>query len=131
MGVYKVKQYIIARKDLDMPAGKLAAQAGHASLGAVLSIADKSKDGFSIDYEKYPAVKEWLEGSFAKVCLAVNSEEELKKCYEIAKAHNLPYANIIDNGTTVFNGTPTYTCVGIGPAYSSEIEPLFKHLKLY
>lgn len=137
MGVYKTKQYIIVRKDLDMPAGKLAAQAGHASVGALLKcgkpmsgFVSGNEMGYLIDYSN-SAVKEWLEGDFAKVCLEVNSEEELKKCYEIAKENNLPCSYIVDNGTTVFNGIKTPTCVGIGPAHSEEIEPLFKHLKLY
>lgn len=131
MGAYKTKQYIIARADLNMPAGKLAAQAAHASVGALLNASLKTANKVIIDYCVYPDIQEWMEGSFAKVCLAVNSEEELKECYEIAKSHNLPCAYIVDNGTTVFHGIPTPTCVGIGPAQSTVLEPLFKHLKLY
>ena len=131
MGVYKVKQYIIVRKDLNMPAGKMAAQAGHASVGALLNASMRASDKVYIDYSIYPDVQQWIEGDFAKVCLAVNSEDELRDCYKIAKQHKLPCAFIVDNGTTVFHGVPTPTCVGIGPAKSETIEPLFKHLKLY
>ena len=131
MGVYNVKQYIIARKDLNMPSGKLAAQAAHASVGALLKATENVASGKLINYDKFPDVKAWLEGDFAKVCLAVNSEEELERCYAIALENNIPCAYIIDNGTTVFNGVHTPTCVGIGPAKKEVIEPLFANLKLY
>lgn len=131
MGAYKTKQYIIARADLKMPAGKLAAQAAHASVGALLRCGTKDISMVSLEYANNPALRDWIEGDFAKVCLAVNSEEELRECYDIAKKHNFPCAFIVDNGTTVFHGQPTPTCVGIGPCYSEDIEPLFAHLKLY
>ena len=143
MGAYKTKQYIIVRKDLNMPAGKLAAQAAHASVGALFDasydIAPKTmgfgnkpqSEGLFISYQGRPAIREWVEGDFTKVCLAVDSEDELRKYYTIAREHNLPCAYIVDNGTTVFHGVPTPTCIGVGPAYSEHIEPLFKDLRLY
>lgn len=135
MGVYEFKQYLIVRKDLKMPAGKLAAQAAHASLGALLKsskvwVEGNEIKGYKIDYNN-PILKGWLEGSFAKVCLEVNSKEELDKYFEIAQKNHIPCAYIIDNGTTVFNGVATPTCIGVGPARSEDIEPLFKELKLY
>lgn len=142
MGVYPVKQLIIIRKDLGMNKGKLAAQAAHASMGALLKSAYHSNVSSAsderdfdqvliINLEDNPTVKAWLEGSFAKIALAVNSEEELEACREIAKNHGLRYSYIVDNGTTVFNGVPTPTCVGIGPAKSEILDELFSHLKLY
>jgi len=131
MGVYNVKQLIIIRKDLGMNKGKLAAQAAHASLGAILSIADKSAERVIIDCSKDPAVNAWLNGAFAKIALAVNSEEELEQCYKIAKENGFPCAYIVDNGTTVFNGVKTPTCLGIGPVESEKLDTLFGHLHLY
>lgn len=140
MGVYAVKQLIIIRKDLGMNKGKLAAQASHASMGALLKAFTKVSTGLDENgIDKfvlvYPTenkvVDEWLNGSFAKVALAVQSDEELKDCLELAKEHNLLYSYIVDNGTTVFNGVPTPTCVGIGPAESEVLDKLFGHLKLY
>lgn len=131
MGVYNVKQLIIIRKDLGMNKGKLAAQASHASLGALLSVAQRNEDAVVIDCTQDPATNAWLKGAFAKIALAVNSEAELEQCYALAKEHGLPCAYIVDNGTTVFNGVKTPTCVGIGPADSEKLDALFSHLRLY
>ena len=138
MGVYKIKQYILIRKDLEMPAGKLGAQAAHASVGTLMkcavrtdNLADFFPNKFIKAYEFTEDADKWLNGDFAKVCLAVKNEEELKKYYEIAKENNLPCCYIEDNGTTVFNGVKTATCVGVGPAKSEILEPLFKKLQLY
>lgn len=90
----------------------------------------KSDAGFSLDFSEYPVVKEWLQGSFAKVALAVNSEEELKTCYKKAKEAGFPVSYIVDNGVTVFNGVKTPTCAGIGPALSDKLDELFGHLQL-
>ena len=130
MGVYPVKQLIVVRKDLKMKKGKIAAQACHASMGALLSVCDRTDTGISLDFSKNPIAKEWLEGSFAKIALAVNSEEELKKCFEKAKEAGFPVSYIVDNGTTVFNGIKTPTCVGIGPANSEDLDKIFGDLQL-
>lgn len=139
MGVYAVKQLIIIRKDLGMNKGKLAAQASHASMGALLKAFNTKRldedhiisMDISFAWGKNQVVSEWLQGSFAKVVLAVNSEAELEAVAALAKEHNLLYSYIVDNGTTVFNGVPTPTCVGIGPAKSEVLDALFSNLKLY
>jgi peptidyl-tRNA hydrolase, PTH2 family len=53
MGVYQIKQLIIIRKDLGMNKGKLAAQASHASMAAVFSVAQRNEDTLVIDYNKH------------------------------------------------------------------------------
>ena len=134
MGVYKTKQYILIRKDLNMPAGKLGAQAAHASVAAWNASSfylDKASEKDTLSMKWNGDAKEWFDDSFAKVCLAVKNEAELEKYYKIAQENNLPCSYIIDNGTTVFNGVKTPTCVGVGPAKSEVLEPLFKKLQLY
>lgn len=131
MGVYAVKQLIIIRKDLGMNKGKLAAQAAHASLGALLKMATVEGHNINFDCFQNMDLDAWLKGSFAKVVLAVRSEEELQECYKIAKENGFPCAYIEDNGTTVFNGVKTATCLGIGPVESKQLDALFGHLSLY
>jgi len=138
MGVYDVKQVILVRKDLGMNKGKVAAQVAHASMGAFLKSAVKrgfedgdNLQGLTIDFADYPDVGTWLSGSFAKVVLAVNSEEELKAYHEIAAKADLMCAYIEDNGTTVFNGVKTPTCLGVGPAKAEVLDPIFNQLKLF
>lgn len=134
-----VKQVIVVRKDLNMPSGKLAAQVAHASLGTLM----QKMRGFNhddLDVSGYPvklfidlipgdAWAEWLNGSFRKIVVYVKSEEKLLKIYEQAKEAGLPTVLIKDSGFTVFN-EPTYTCVGIGPDFSSNIDPITKSLRL-
>lgn len=135
MGAYSTKQYIVIRKDLKMPKGKIAAQACHASVGALKhcmnKITDETGKNIRWELEHTGVIEDWFDGSFAKVALAVNSEEELKEVYQRAIDNGLPAIYIIDNGTTVFDGVPTATCVGIGPERADILEPLFKDLKLF
>ena len=73
---------------------------------------------------------EWLTGSFVKVVLAVNSEEELMEIYEKAKRAGLNTVLITDNATTEFS-SPTRTCIGIGPDWEEKIDKITGHLKGY
>jgi len=72
----------------------------------------------------------WLEGSFTKICVSVNSEEELLQIYESASEQNIPCALITDNGQTEFDGVPTNTCCAIGPDDSEKIDKITGGLKL-
>jgi PTH2 family peptidyl-tRNA hydrolase len=73
---------------------------------------------------------QWLEGRFTKVCVSVDSEQELIDIYEQAKSAGLLCSIITDAGLTEFNGVPTKTAVAIGPAYPEEVDPITRHLKL-
>ena len=114
-----MKQVIIIRKDLKMRRGKEIAQGAHASMKNVV-------ENMNDDY-----VKEWLAGSFAKVTLQINSEEELVSLIEKADNHGLIANVIVDSGRTEFHGEPTKTCGAIGPAPEKDIDRITGHLKLY
>lgn len=113
-----MKQIIVMRKDLGMRAGKMVAQGAHASLGATLKHQDD------------PRVKEWLANSFTKICVRVDSEEELLAVYSPAGDHGLIRCLITDNGKTEFGGVPTMTCAAIGPDTDDALNPVTGHLKL-
>lgn len=139
----KSKMVIVVRKDLKMPRGKIAAQASHAAVGAVIQALYKKRleasdfDTFEDGYEPLcpelvdAATKDWLVGEFTKICVCVESEEELLDVYNKAEENALNVCLITDNGHTVFNGVPTKTCLAIGPCYSSQVDPITKDLKLY
>lgn len=131
----KTKQVIIIRKDLKMRRGKECAQAAHASMATLLNRKTnytQNEDGSSeITLPLTPAMDEWINGHFIKICVTVNSEAELLELYEKAKAAGLPCSLIQDAGFTEFNGQKTYTTVGIGPANSEEIDPITNKLPLY
>jgi PTH2 family peptidyl-tRNA hydrolase len=112
------KQVIVMRKDLNMRKGKMIAQGAHAVLKVFLNSSFTS------------STKEWLNSGQTKICVSVDSEEELLAKYEAAKSAGLNAALIQDAGHTEFNGVPTYTCIAIGPGESSEIDKITGDLKL-
>lgn len=117
------KQIIILRKDLNMRKGKCVAQGAHASMAVILEEQRKL-------HHPTPAVAEWLSGQFTKICVSVNSEQELLDTYQKAKDANIPCSLIKDAGHTEFGGVPTYTAVAIGPEYPDILDPITKHLPL-
>lgn len=135
----ETKQVIVVRKDLKMPRGKIAAQASHASVVALVQsmfgkrLEESDFDGFQIN--KTPivddATKDWLVGEFTKICVCVESEQELMNIYKRAEESGLNVCLITDNGHTCFNGVKTKTCLAIGPCFSADVDPITKDLKLY
>jgi PTH2 family peptidyl-tRNA hydrolase len=128
------KQIIVMRKDLKMRRGKEIAQGSHASLGCVLQLMKRTKYDEHEERSLYllddTALTDWLNGSFTKICVGVDSEDELMVIYNRAKDAGLNTCLIEDNGLTEFHGIKTKTCVGIGPDYPDKIDRITKHLKL-
>jgi PTH2 family peptidyl-tRNA hydrolase len=132
------------RKDLNMRKGKMVAQGAHASLAVVLEHAQRpDMKGDCVVLDLYDSTVElrdryrteyplgtWLKGSFTKVCVSVDSEDELLAIAATARLKGIPSVVITDNGLTEFNGVPTKTCCGIGPWWSDEIDEITGHLKL-
>ena len=127
--VDKVKQVIVMRKDLNMSKGKMVTQGCHASIAF---LTNKMKDNLSNPEALWwvnlsQAEKEWVYGTFFKVCVGVNSKKELLDIGYNAVMMGLSVKYIEE--TTGFD-EPTFTCLAIGPDYSSKIDPVTKHLKL-
>lgn len=113
-----MKQLIVMRKDLGMRAGKMVAQGAHASMISL------------IDHQDDPRMIEWLSASFAKVCVRVESEQELCDLIAEAEAAGLLVSVVTDAGRTEFHGVPTLTCAAIGPDLPENLDPITGHLKL-
>lgn len=134
------KQVIIVRKDLKMRRGKEMSMASHASLGAILScgyydtsISDGTSLSFSINFcghRQRDALTHWLENSFTKICVYVDSEQELIDLDKQAYDAGLIRCLITDNGKTEFNGVPTKTALAIGPALVEDVDKITGHLRL-
>jgi PTH2 family peptidyl-tRNA hydrolase len=125
----KVKQVLVIRKDLNMSKGKMVVQGAHASIAF---LTNKMKDNLSNPEALWwvnlsQAEKEWVYGTFFKVCVGVDSEKELLDIGYNAVMLGLSVKYIEE--TTGFD-KPTVTCLAIGPDYSSKIDPVTKHLKL-
>ncbi|PPD54337.1 MAG: aminoacyl-tRNA hydrolase [Methylotenera sp.] len=127
------KQVIVVRKDLNMRRGKQIAQGAHASMKAILSegcfMQSLQHSELVIPLTR-PELQEWLEGRFTKVCVSVDSEQELLDIYQQAKDAGLICSLITDAGLTEFNGVPTNTVVAVGPAYPDDVNKITGHLKL-
>lgn len=113
-----------------MRKGKLLAQGSHASLGAILNYNKHTNNTILIEYEDHEALKEWINGSHTKICVYVNSEQELLDIYADAMSKNVNVHLVRDLGLTEFNGVPTLTCLAIGPDWSENIDPITGHLPL-
>lgn len=122
-----------------MKKGKIAAQVAHASMGVILDafkdrgiIRDIENDRWSTIMSDPTSflMTEWLNGSFTKICLKVNSLEQLESYEQKALQSEIPTFKITDNGSTVFDGIPTVTCLAVGPHRNEVLDPLFWSLKL-
>jgi PTH2 family peptidyl-tRNA hydrolase len=69
-------------------------------------------------------------GSFAKVCVRCNCEEELMAIHDKAIEMGLEVHLITDSGRTEFHGKPTRTCLAIGPDDASKIDLVTGDLEL-
>lgn len=104
-----------------MRRGKEIAQGSHASMAFLLHPTNL----FVGDVSK------WIRDGQTKICLQVNSEQELLELDKKAKELGLRSHVITDAGRTEFGGVPTKTCMAIGPNKSEDIDTITGHLKLY
>lgn len=124
----EIKQVIVMRHDLKMRLGKQVAQGAHASL-SFLTRRLQSQGRLSLE-EFSPQEKAWILGSFTKIALRCDSEDELLAIYQNAMARGIEVHLITDSGKTEFRGVPTRTCLALGPDEASKIDEITGHLKL-
>lgn len=99
-----------------MRKGKYVSQGCHASLGSYL-------EASSVESNK------WIQNGQKKICLGIDSEEELIEIFKTAYNADLPCYLVKDAGHTQLE-PGTYTAVGIGPASEEEINKITGKLKL-
>ncbi len=118
------KQVIVMRRDLGMRRGKEIAQGAHASMIWLALRIRQPGDSFT------EAERRWLDGSFTKVCVRVDSEEELLGIVNAAQEAGVQVYLCVDAGRTEFHGVPTPTCCAVGPDSPDRIDPITGHLRL-
>ena len=111
-----MKQIIVARADLKMSKGKMAAQVAHASVDAVLRTSRAKID-------------QWLSEGQKKIVLRADSEKELFSLFAKAKAKGIVSSLIRDAGHTHLEPDTT-TCVGIGPDNDELVDSITRHLRM-
>lgn len=114
-----IKQVVVVRKDLDMGAGKIAAQVGHACVLGAERVRKSHPDWY----------KEWERSGQEKVVVKVASLEQLEQVKKHATSLDLPWNEVTDAGHTQI-ASGTVTCISIGPAPEVTIDKVTKDLKL-
>ncbi len=117
------KMVLVVRQDLGMKVGKIAAQVGHAVLGAYKNILE------SDDIKDKESLFNWEECGQAKIVLKVNGKEELLAVSKKAKAAGLNTYIVCDAGRTQIE-PGSLTVLAVGPGISSDIDKVTGHLKL-
>ena len=112
-----MKQAIVARTDLGMGRGKLAAQVAHASLSAHESADDSAQS-------------EWKSGGQKKVVLKGSGESQLQELADQARREGLPFSLIRDAGHTQLE-PGTVTALAVGPGPENVVDKVTGELSLY
>jgi PTH2 family peptidyl-tRNA hydrolase len=118
-----VKQVIVMRNDLGMRKGKMIAQGCHSSISFLTRKLQSNRKMTDVE-------QQWVNDRFTKICVRVDSEQELIDIHNKALANGIESHLITDAGYTEFNGMPTKTCLALGPDYASKIDVITGHLKL-
>ena len=140
--MYRSKMMIVMRRDLKMRKGKIAAQAGHACVDAILMALSKegrmndlemTADGFTLKENGKPEtpLSEWFSYGSAKICVYVDSEEELLAIAQKAADKGIIASVITDAGMTEFHGIPTKTCLALEPLPAEIADEITGELPLY
>ncbi len=119
-----IRQVIIMRKFKGIRSGKYLSQACHGSIAFLTNALRDKRDLTEVE-------QSWVDNAFTKICLVVETEEELDRLYEEAKKHGIQSHLIIDNGLTEFNGVKTKTCLALGPDYKDKIDLVTAGLPLF
>lgn len=112
-----MKQAIVARTDIGMGTGKLAAQVAHASLKAYEDAAPDARD-------------EWKSGGQKKIVLEAAGEAQLRRLADRARQERLPHAIVTDAGHTQLE-PGTVTALAVGPGPERLVDTVTGELDLY
>lgn len=113
------KMLLCVNMELKMGNGKIAAQCGHATMGAYQMSRKYCKSG----------LKAWEQTGVAKIALKVPKESDMYELYEKVKAAGLVGFIVQDAGHTQIPAG-SRTVLAVGPAPAHVLDPIFSHLKL-
>lgn len=148
------KQIIIARKDLNMSPGKLAAQVSHGSMAFIIKqirnkielrwrflepynkpIKEYYRTSFNIECELF---EQWIDKEFTKCILQAKNKNQLLKAKTMAEELGMiegeDFFLIRDNCHTELEPEEdgrTLTCIGFKPMNAEIIDKIGKKYHLY
>ncbi|EDK31325.1 peptidyl-tRNA hydrolase (macronuclear) [Tetrahymena thermophila SB210] len=118
------KMVFLVRMDLKMGTGKIAAQTGHAVLGAYQQLEERADER-----EVEQILDNWEECGCPKIVLKVDSKDQLLELEKKAVDAGLNTYVVCDAGKTQVEPGSITVCA-IGPARADIIDSITGHLKL-
>jgi PTH2 family peptidyl-tRNA hydrolase len=112
-----MKQAIVARTDIGMGQGKLAAQVAHAALSAYEDADQRTRKAWKGDGQK-------------KVVLKASGESKLFELADVAEREGLPHAVVRDAGHTQLD-PGTVTTLAVGPGDEAIVDKVTGDLSLF
>ena len=119
-GEGELRMWLFIRKDLPMPPGKLAAQAGH-GYGTCLWLSNERDPNL---------VAMYMSCAQAKIAVGVKDEKDLLNCIEACQEAGLVAVAIKDAARTFFDEA-TYTVGAVGPCYRKHLPKRVSRLRLF
>lgn len=113
----RYKLVFLVRTDLGMTPGKIAAQVGHASIGAYKQ-------------STVPILDKWEDSGQAKIVLQVDSLDQLRTLEQCAKAIGIQTYSVEDAGRTQVEPGSVTVCA-IGPDSETKINQVTGTLRLF
>jgi PTH2 family peptidyl-tRNA hydrolase len=114
------KLVIVARKDLKLSPGKLAAQVGHAAVDCAMKAMKHQKSAFDA----------WYQAGQGKVVVKCEKLDDFYRLKLEAERAGLTTALIADAGHTEIPAG-TITVLGIGPGRAADVDKITGKLSLY
>ncbi|XP_045503250.1 peptidyl-tRNA hydrolase 2, mitochondrial [Colias croceus] len=113
------KLVLVVRTDLGMSKGKIAAQCGHAAVGAFEKALQRDPEGLRC----------WQATGQAKVAVKTDSVDDMKQIADNAKKMGIITSMIRDAGRTQI-APNSITVLGVGPAPKDVVDKVTGHSKL-
>ena len=110
---------LVVRGELRLTAGKAAVQVAHAAVMLVEAAGPRER----------ALLEAWRDQGQKKIALTAATLEDLQRLERGARARGLPTILVRDAGLTEVP-PGTVTCLGIGPARSSDVDPITGELPL-
>ena len=118
-GGAEVKMVLVVRGELRLTSGKMAAQVAHAAVMLAERAATRERN----------LLEAWRQQGQRKIVLVVERLDELERLERAARARGVLTAWVDDAGLTEVPAG-TRTVLGIGPARSTDIDPVTGALDL-
>lgn len=118
-----LRMYLLVRRDLNMPAGKLAAMAGHAFVDCAIRFMNRSET----DYELF---KQYQRCGQTKIVLGVADLNQLLRLRDYTVAAGICTGTVVDEGRTVFPAHTIPVCA-LGLCRREELPTEMQALELY